>query len=295
MSYTTYLESWSQPLTLVNQMIAAGALTPNSRLVLAFASFNFSSQTYIPGLQNMSLSDVQTITNLVHSRGARISLSIGGATYPFLNSDLYNQPTTLAVNIDAVLTLCGFDGVDFDIEDSYTTVPVDFVKNAAAVINTLRSLNKGLYMTLTTPAQAWSSGMYQQSLLNNVYDSINAWQPMEYDLWIGDDVGYANQIKNDINYYIKTWSVQPHKIIVGLMPGKDDMAQNLSLQDALNLTSYGQSIGIQGVMTWDANLDAAGRDQNAPFSYMMGIQSQLSKGIPIRHSSLHYTTTIHHL
>lgn len=303
MSFTTYLESWSKPQTLVNQMIAAGALTPNSRLVLAFASFNFSSQTYIPGLQNMSLGDVQALTNLVHSRGARISLSIGGATYPFLNSDLYEQPGNLAANINAVLTLCGFDGVDFDIEDSYANVPKDFAQQAASVINTLRSLNSGLYITLTTPAQAWSSGMYQQTLMNYVYDSINAWQPMEYDLWLAqaaaptpNGVGaslaptttYANQITYDINFYIKSWSVQPSKLILGLMPGVDDMGHNLSLQDALNLTSSSQATGLQGVMTWDANLDAAGRDQNAPFAYMMGIQSQLSKG-PVRHSSLHYT------
>jgi len=300
MSFTTYLESWSKPLTIVNQMIAGGALTPSSRLVLAFASFNFTSQSYIPGLQNMSLSDVQTLTNLVHSRGARISLSIGGATYPFLNSDLYDQPGVLATNIDAILTQCGFDGVDFDIEDSYAAVPQDFAQKAAAVINSLRALNAGLYISLTTPAQAWSSGMYQQSLLNYTYDSINAWQPMEYDLWIAPataapaTASYVDQIKSDINYYIKSWSVQPSKLILGLMPGPDDMGHNLSLQDALNLTSFSQATGLQGIMTWDANLDAAGRDQNAPFAYMMGIQSQLSKA-PVRHSSLHYTTTLHHL
>jgi chitinase len=301
MSFTTYLESWSKPQNVVNQMIAAGALTNNSRLVLAFASFNFTSQTYIPGDQNMSLSDVQALTNLVLSRGARISLSIGGATYPFLNSDLYNQPGDLATNIDAVLTRCGFDGVDFDIEDSYASVPQDFAQKAAAVINSLRALNGGLYISLTTPAQAWSSGMYQQSLLNFTYDSINAWQPMEYDLWLapapngtGGAVSYVDQIKSDVNYYIKSWSVQPSKLILGLMPGADDMGHNLSLQDTLNLTSFSQATGLQGIMTWDANLDAAGRDQNAPFAYMMGIQSQLSKA-PVRHSSLHYTTTLHHL
>ena len=239
----------------------------------------------------MSLSDVQALTNLVHSRGARISLSIGGATYPFLNSDLYNQPTTLATNINAILTLCGFDGVDFDIEDSYTTVPQDFAQKAGAIINSLRSLNSSLYITLTTPAQAWSAGMYQQSLLNSVYDSINAWQPMEYDLWLAPTpttTTYANQIIYDINFYIKSWSVHPSKLIIGLMPGNDDMGHTLSLQDALNLTSFSQTAGLQGIMIWDANLDAAGRDNNAPLAYMMGIQSQLSKA-PVRHSAHHYT------
>lgn len=277
MSFTTYLESWSQtkPLDVVNKMISVGALTSNCRIVLAFASFNFVQSNYIPGLQNMSLSDVQTLTNLVHSRGARISLSIGGATYPFANSNLYSKPGVLATNINNVLTMCGFDGVDFDIEDSYNNVPSDFVNQAASLINTLRSINNGLYISLTTPAQAWSAGMYQQALLNMTIGNINAWQPMEYDLWLGSS--YVDQIKYDINYYIQTWSVSPNKIILGLMPGSDDMGRILSLQDALNLTNFSISSGLQGVMTWDANIDSSGCDGNAPFAYTMGIQSQILK------------------
>ena len=294
MSFTTYLESWNQtkPIDVVNSMISAGALTSNCRLVLAFASFNFTAPDYIPGLQNMSLSDVQTLTNLVHSRGARISLSIGGATYPFANSNLYSRPGDLASNINKVLTMCGFDGVDFDIEDNYNNVPANFANQAASLINTLRSINKGLYISLTTPAQAWAPAMYQKSLLNMTIGNINAWQPMEYDLWM--ETNYVDQIKYDINYYVQTWSVSPNKIILGLMPGADDMGHNLSLQDALNLTNYSHSTGLQGVMIWDSNLDAAGRDGNAPFAYTMGIQSQILRlrRIP---TSMHYTTVVHYL
>ena len=57
---------------------------------------------------------------------------------------------------------CGFDGVDFDIEDDYKKVPSDFSEKASTMINTLKSLNENLYITLTTPAQAWDDGCYQQ-------------------------------------------------------------------------------------------------------------------------------------
>ena len=279
MSFTTYLESWSSvsPKSIVQQMIANNALTKNTRLVLAFASFNFTSNNYVPGLENMSLADIQSLTALVKSHKAKISLSIGGQTYAFANSDLYSRPGDLAANINAVLTLCGFDGVDFDVEDSNASVPADFVQQLASVINTLRSINPDLYITLTTPAQAWLQGMYVQSLLNLTYGSISAWQPMEYDIWIDPTNTYIEQIMWDINYYIKNWNVSPNKIILGLMPGKDDMGHLLGLQDALSLTSFAKTLNLLGLMTWDATLDSNGIDGNAPYAYTMGIQSLLSK------------------
>ena len=277
MSFTTYIESWSSPLTVLQQMINNNALTKNTRIVLAFASFNFSGTTYVPGLQNMSLGDIQNFTKQIHGQGAKVSLSIGGATYAFATSDLYSRPGDLASNINAVLTLCGFDGVDFDIEDNYNLVPADFANQTASLINTLRSLNPTLYITLTTPCQAWSEGMYQQQLLNLTIGNINAWQPMEYDLWLDTSNTYESQIQWDINYYLTTWNVSPDKIVLGLMPGNDDMGHILSLQSALNLTTFAESQTLQGVMTWDATLDSKGEDGNAPFAYLMGIQSQLFK------------------
>ena len=266
-------------------MINKGALTSNTRIVLAFASFNFDSTSYIPGLNNISMSDVLNLTNTIHQYGAKVSLSIGGATYPFANSDLYQRPGDLANNINQVLKSTGFDGVDFDIEDSYTSVSSDFANQAASLINTLRSLNKDIYISLTTPGQAWSDSMYQRNLLNMTIGNINAWQPMEYDIWIDTLNSYKSQIQWDINYYINNWGVSPSKIILGLMPGKDDGTNILRLQDALDLTSFTLNKSLQGVMTWDVNIDSKGVDDNSPYAYTMGIQSQL-KNTNIRRCTL---------
>ena len=57
------------------------------------------------------------------------------------------------------------------------------------------------------------------------------------------------------------------------MPGNDDNNADLTLQDALALTSFAQNRKLQGVMTWNANIDAAGPDGNLPYSYSKGIQS----------------------
>ncbi len=283
--FNTYVTTWGtdkvsqDPLNVIQDMINKGACKADTRIMLAFASFNFTSTDYIPGFGNISIAEVQQITNLVHSNNAKISLSIGGATYPFYGSDLYSRPEDLASNINAICSKCEFDGVDFDIEDFYANVPSDFAMQAASVINTLRSLNSNLYISLTTPAQAWGAGMYQQNLLNLTIGNINAWQPMEYDLWVDPSNTYLQQIESDINYYCDKWSVEPSKIVLGLMPGSDDMSRTLTLQDALNCTSFAISKGCQGMMTWDANIDSLGVDGNAPYAYSMGIQSMCGKTV----------------
>jgi chitinase len=275
-TFTTYVTTWGKdPLALIQDMISKSALTSNTIVILAFASFNFNSTSYIPGF-NISLDETKQITSLVHAHNAKILLSIGGATYPFAGSDLYSRPGDLANNINQILISCGFDGADFDIEDSYSTVPADFVSNAASLINTLKSLNQNLYLSLTTAAQAWAQGCYQQQLINWTIGNLSVYQPMEYDIWIDPTSNYPNQILWDINYYINTWGISPNKLVLGLMPGNDDIQHNLQLSDALNLTTQAKQLGLEGVMTWDLDVDSDGVDGNAPYAYTMGIQSILS-------------------
>ena len=276
MSYSTYVTTWNNnPIIQVQDMINNYIIKTNTRIILAFASFNFVSKDYVPGILNMNLDDLKKFTDLIHSCEGKVSLSIGGATYSFYGSDLYDKPGDLALNINDLLIKCGFDGVDFDIEDSSTFVPIDFAINAASLINSLRNLNQTLNITLTTAAQAWTSINYQQKLLNLTFGNINAWQPMEYDLWIDTYSNYVNQIQYDINYYINVWSVNPNKIILGLMPGKDDKNIDLTLENAQDLTSFAKTKKLQGVMTWSANIDSTGCDDNAPYAYSLGIQTKL--------------------
>jgi len=100
---------------------------------------------------------------------------------------------------------------------------------------------------------------------------------MEYDLWVEPSLDYYNQIIYDINFYLTSWNVNPNKIILGLMPGKDDSQKNLTLQNALNLTTFAKSKNLQGIMTWDVNIDSSGVDGNASYAYSLGIQSILNQ------------------
>lgn len=284
MSFSLYITYWdNDPLDQLQEMIEKDVIKSDTRIILAFASFNFISSHYIPGFRSVTMDNVKNIVSLVHSVNAKISLSIGGIN-PLTGSDLYAYPEELAENISGVLNMYEFDGVDIDIEES--TVPTNFAVTAASIINTLRSLNPSMYITLTTAAQAWNTaqeyaeghvpnqGHYQQDLLNMTIESIDAWQPMEYDLWIGQET-YAKQIEWDIEYYQKTWSIPATKIILGLMGGQNDTDQVLSLQDAINLTIFAKQQGLKGVMLWDANIDSKGCAGNAPYAYSIAINALL--------------------
>jgi hypothetical protein len=275
MSFSIYITYWdNDPLEQIQRMIDHHILTSNTRVILAFASFNFISNQCIPGFGSITKNDVNHVINLVHSVGATISLSIGGVN-SLTGSDLYSHPEELAENISGVLHTYGFDGVDFDIEDRTfdDDFANDFAETAASIINTMRSLHPSLYMTLTTPGQAISQPMYQ-NLLNKTMESIDAWQPMEYDLWIGQPT-YADQIRWDIASYQTTWGIPKNKIIVGLMCGQDDADHVLSLEDAIDIADVAVRTNLKGVMMWDSNIDGKGCAGNVPFAYSSGILAAL--------------------
>ena len=275
-TFSVYVTYWESDLhAQITDMIDNDVIKEGVRVILAFASFNFISSQYIPGFGNVTMDDVKNVINMVHEAGAEISLSIGGATYPLYGSDLYATPDTLAENISGLLENAGFDGVDFDIEDAYNVVPANFATTAATIITTLRELQPDLNITLTTPAQAWSAEMYQRTLLNLTIDSLTAWQPMEYDLWINQGSDYTTQIQYDINYYMTEWNVPADKIILGLMCGPDDEDHVLTLKNALDMTTFAQTEELQGIMLWEAAIDAQGCLGNAPYAYSLGIQAEL--------------------
>jgi hypothetical protein len=285
LSFSLYVNtSDKNPIDQVKDLMKDFILNNNTRIILAFASFNINDSNTIPGLDNMSIDDIYNIIKLVKSTNAKIILSIGGKYY-FNNSDLYNYPTQLANNINGLVQKFNFDGVDFDFGD---TSPVfgSFTQNAISLINTLRSINNNLHITLTTAAQAWSPDNYEKDLILSTIDSINAWQVMEHDLYISQSDVYLSQIMFDMNYYKNApWSINPNKTIVVIKPGIDntgidDNKHNLSLSDATSVAQFAKNNKYQGICLWTSYIDSKGCDGNVPNKYSTDIKTLLESYAP---------------
>jgi len=284
-SFSLYLTHWNgNPYVQLQEMIHKKVVTAKTRIILAFASFNFIDASTIPDLGGLTMQQIQSITDLAHSVNAKISLSIGGIKCPFMGSTFYKRPSDLAQIINDSLIRHGFDGIDFNIEDN--NVDKYFITNSAYLINTLRSLNNTLYITLTSITRDYST--YHHDLLQITIKSVSAWQIIECNLtidstfyesielpeglWIDPTTAYPSQIQYEINYYITVWGVPREKIIIGLMIGKDNKGNCLTLQNALYISTFAQIKQLQGVTLWNATSDSKGCDENAPYAYSMGVQ-----------------------
>ena len=284
-TFSIYIKHWKcDPYVQIKDMIRKKVITSKTRVILAFASFNFIDQTFIPGMGTVTIPQIQSIADLVHSINAKISLSIGGPIYPFMGSTFYKRPSDLSQIINSVILKCGLDGVDFNIEDdNYDNY---FVKNTAYLINTLRNLNKSLYITLTTITREYST--YHYDLLQLTINNLSAWQIIECNftinltfykpiqlpdgLWTDPTSAYPSHVQYEINYYMEAWGIPRDKIILGLMIGDDDKGNCLTLQNTLQLATFTQIKKLQGIVLWEALTDSNGCDENAPYAYSMGVQ-----------------------
>ena len=75
--------------------------------------------------------------------------------------------------------------------------------------------------------------------------------------------------------FMASMCVPPNKIMIGLMCGQDDADNVLTLDEALDITTYVQDELVKGIVLWDANIDGSGSTGNEPYAYCKGIQTML--------------------
>jgi hypothetical protein len=276
-NYESYLESWDSGWQTVMQGMPPTPSTSTTSydgviLDIAFASYTFPG---LNGIQfNSVSSDTQTVINYVHAQNGLAKISYGGASYAGPNyfisqtSGWPNNIPSLVSGVTDVVTSYGFDGVDFDIEDSLPggTTAQDFANSLFSFLTQIRAALPNKIISLTIPGQGW--GTYWEYLAKqvagaNTVDCINF---MEYDIWVGAP-SYAEQIEADLTTYLAPtttspapnyspgWGIPPKLIQIGLMPGNDDTSQFLSVADAQTLTITAIDLGLYGIMTWDLNRD----------------------------------------
>lgn len=271
MQFTTYLESWDANLDNTLKYMPIDQYTTVN---LSFASFNFDNNDNIGGLA-ISEEKIKDIIKTVKCRGGKINLAFGGQTTPYFLSKSNLWPNTQKIS-DAILRIVkkyNFDGIDLDIEEPF----FDGLENRVTeLLFNIRQSNANIFVSYTIPGQGWNS--YWQSTASDATanNRINAVNFMEYDIWVGEK-GFVEQIKEDIDkFYIHAWDIDPSKIVIGLMPGKDDGKNHIRPEDAKELTEWAKKMKLQGIMIWDANRDYAGADNYDSYEFTRTILKNLN-------------------
>ena len=234
-----YWESW-------NSTDSTQTIVQMHANVIDISFANFTST----GVHTYSISgidcDAATLTNLIsqaHSLGKLVKLSIGGATYP-LSPQL--QTTQDAVGMAQAIALFvqqnSLDGVDFDIED-YPAASLQI----ALIQNTRQLLGNSALISYTAKTPASTTAPYD-TVIQGAYSYLSYISLMAYDY--GPGYSYMTDIQNLIGM-----GFPPSKIILGLMPGYDDLHVYTSLGDIENALNYILSNHLGGIMFWDLNRD----------------------------------------
>lgn len=233
-----YWESWNSAVS-INTIANMKADVIN----ISFAQFvRTGTNTFsVSGVEASSDTIVQLVT-LAHSLGKKVKISFGGATYP-LGPQLQSAQDAVGIAQAAAQYVQQFslDGVDYDIED-YPAANLQ-----VALIQNTRQLLPNSIISYTSQTPAATTQPYYQ-VIQAAYPYFDYVSIMAYDNY----VGYSYQ--QDINA-LQTLGVPPSKIVLGLMPGRDDTGKLTSLSDVSSAATYVQQNGLKGIMFWDLNRD----------------------------------------
>ncbi len=240
-----YIESW-KGFEAAMEALQNMQINSSTQIDIAFASFEFDDAGNLKGLE-MSQADLKKLVDYIHSKGGKVKLSFGGATYPLGPSLDKLGSQKLADDIANIVSKLGLDGIDLDIEDGNFDA-----QKAIDFIHDLRKDMPDKLISLTVPGQAGVPPF--STLIPGVKNDVDTFNFMEYDIWPGDD--FVDQIEKDIQQYMSMWGISSKQIHLGLMPGKDDMGHQLSPEDAMKLAKWAKSQNLGGVMIWDLNRDS---------------------------------------
>jgi hypothetical protein len=176
-----------------------------------------------------------TLTQFItagHAAGKKVKIAVGGASYP-----LQPQLTSLNAAMGMATAIS-----TFVIEDN---TPANL--QVALIQNTRQLLGSNYLISYTAGTPASTTAPFTQVITSgNTYcDTINL---MAYDAYSG----YSYQ--QDITKLISL-NVPASKIVVGLMPGFDDIGIMTNTADINTACDYVIANNLAGAMYWDMNRD----------------------------------------
>lgn len=233
-----YWESWnSDPInSIINMKVDV--------IDVSFVTFSSTgNHTFqVTGLDATATLLAQFVTT-AHQAGKKVKISVGGATYP-LSGLLKTTDDALgmAQAISNFVQANQLDGVDFDIEDyPAPALQISLIKNTRQILEE----NKLISYTPKTPTA--TTFPYNQ-VIQEAHPYLTSVSMMAYDAYPGYDY------QPDVQALIQM-GVPASKIVVGLMPGMDDVGIATSLADIEKASQYVNNQELGGIMFWSLNRD----------------------------------------
>jgi len=233
-----YWESWNS----VDSIQTIVGMDSNV-ITVAFVTFleNGGNSFNITGL-DCSEQQLQQMISLAHDAGKKVKISVGGATYGlsgFLTS--VEAAEGMAAAVAQFVNNNGLDGADFDIED-YPAANLQI-----ALLQYVRQFLPNSLISYTPKAPASTTQPYA-AVIQGAYENLTSISIMAYDAYAG--YSYKTDIAG-----LEQMGVPGEKIVVGLMPGRDDIGGETTLQDIIIAAQYIVTNELAGMMLWDLNRD----------------------------------------
>jgi len=209
------------------------------------------------------------------SQGTKVVASLGGWTYrDTFPGAIDDWGGALAHATWELVNTYGLDGVDIDLEGTIKPSSTDAIRFFRSLRQSLGS-SKLITYTIQSP-NAFNKQLGKDLVdEGGLLDWINV---MEYNNNVGD-------IQTDFVSY-QQFGIPASKLVLGLMPGYDDVQVCTSAAEIASHTEYILSSGYKGIMTWNINRDlpsytgmtAAGGVSNLILGILRGGGS--SSGLP---------------
>jgi len=233
-----YWESWNS----VDSIPTIAGMESNV-ITVAFVTFEtLSSNTFnITGL-DCTESQLNEMVTLAHAAGKQVKISVGGATYGlsgFLTSTA--AAWGMAQAVATFVETNSLDGADFDIED-YPSADLQI-----SLLQAVRHFLPDKLISYTPKAPASTTQPYA-AVIQGAFNVTTSISIMAYDAY----VGYSYQ--EDAQALI-AMGVPAEKIVIGLMPGRDDIGGMTTLPDIVTAAKFVLTGDFGGVMLWDLNRD----------------------------------------
>lgn len=235
----SYWESWNSkdPISAIVQMKV-------DVINVSFVNFQTTgTHTFTVGGLDCDIATLQQFIAAAHSAGKKVKVAVGGATYPLAPQLKTTQDAIgMAQAVAQFVNTYKFDGVDYDIED-YPAVDLQI----ALLQNTRQLLGTNALISYTPKAPASTTAPYI-GVIQAGYQYVDKINIMAYDAY----PGYSYQ--HDVMDLIQK-GIPAAKIVVGLMPGYDDVGELTSLDEIKEAAQFIMSNNLGGIMFWDLNRD----------------------------------------